>query len=243
MEGQRTRSPDSVAFTHSWYRSFLERIRDAGYEFRLFSDGVGSGDVLLRHDVDLSLEDAVRMARLEADEGVQATYCVLLTSALYNPLEGAQRERVREIASLGHEVVLHFSTHEYWAEEPSAGELLRRIDGEWTVLDTLVPDPPDTVAFHDPPSWVLGRSFDGVRNTYAPAYFTEIDYVADSGQRWREQPPSVEDLGESAQVLVHPGLWGETDEPFETRVGRSVAATCRHATEKARREFRLEDET
>ena len=241
MERQRPRSTDAVAFTYPWYRSFLDRLQDAGYEFRRFSEGVDGGDVLLRHDVDLSLPDALTMARLEADRGVTATYCVLLTSALYNPLEREQRDRIREIASLGHEVALHFSTHEYWDGKPNDSELLRRINGEWTVLDTLLSDPPETVSFHDPPSWVLARSFDGVRNTYAPAYFSEIDYVADSGQRWRDQPPAVEDLGESAQILVHPGLWGEEDGNFAERVEHSVAASCRHAHDKARKEFGLED--
>lgn len=109
---------EEVSFTYRWYRKCLRQLREAGYSFQQF-DGVPSdGDVLLRHDVDLSLESAVRMARIEADLDVQATDFMFVVSNLYNPFEPRQRERVRELHSLGHDVGLHFSTHGYWADEP-----------------------------------------------------------------------------------------------------------------------------
>lgn len=239
MEKQTTQSSAAVEFTYDWYQDFLNRVEGAGYAFRRFSDDVGRGDVVLRHDVDLSLGDALTMAKLEADRGVTATYCVLLTSALYNPLEREQRERIREIASLGHEIALHFSTHEYWDvdDQPDDVALLERVEEERAVLGSLVPAATETVSFHSPPLWVLNRDLDGVRSTYAPEYFDEMTYVADSGQRWRGAPPDLDEFGASAQVLTHPGLWSEGDGTFERRVERSVTDACRHANAKAQREF------
>lgn len=239
MERQTTQSSETVEFTYSWYQEFLDRIRDAGYDIRRFSDGVEPGSVVVRHDVDLSIRDALRMALLEADRGIETTYCFLLTSALYNALEREQREQIREIESLGHEVALHFSTHEYWDadEEPPGDELSRRIEEERTVLDALISGTTETVSFHCPPEWVLNRELADVRNAYSPAYFEEMTYVADSGQRWRASPPVVDDFGESAQVLTHPGLWSESDGSFEDRVERAVTASSRHANAKAQREF------
>lgn len=237
MGKQTTQSADGVEFTYSWYREFLDAVRDAGYEFRRFSDDAGAGTALLRHDVDLSVADALLMARLEAEHDVQATYCVLLTSGLYNPLERECRERIRKIESLGHEVALHFSTHEYWDAEPDDDDLRARVDAERTVLGTIAAETPATVSFHVPPEWTLDRSFEEFRNTYAPGYFSGMDYVADSGQRWRETPPDLPNLGESVQILTHPGLWGAADSGFEGRVERAVAGACRRAETKARREF------
>lgn len=244
MERQTTQSADPVEFTYNWYQEFLDRIAEAGYEIRSFSDGVELGDVVVRHDVDLSVGDARRMAELEADRGLTTTYCFLLTSGLYNALEREKREQIRQIEALGHEVALHFSTHEYWArdEEPEDDALSARIDEELTVLDTIVSGTTETVSFHAPPNWVLNRELGGVRNAYSPKYFEEMRYVADSGQRWRRSPPVVDEFGASAQVLTHPGLWSQSDGTFEQRVERATTRSCRHANAKAQREFVPEGE-
>ena len=49
--------------------------------------------VLLRHDVDLSLDAALRMAEVEADAGARATYFLMTGSVFYNldSHEGEQR--------------------------------------------------------------------------------------------------------------------------------------------------------
>lgn len=232
------RSTDGVGFTYDWYRGFLRRLASAGYEFRSFGDSLGDRDVILRHDVDLSLDAAVAMARIEADIGVESTYCVLLSSPLYNPLEGEYRRLLSEIESLGHEVIPHVSTHAYWVEgeTPDADAVERRVDEERAVLETVV-SPSEAVSFHRPPPWVLDRTFEGFRNAYAPALFTEIGYVADSNQRWREDPPFVDDLPETLQVLTHPGLWGERDAEFSERVDRAISDACTRTGSHTRDEF------
>lgn len=239
MENKTGQPLTTFEFTYDWYRGFLDRLVDAGFGFRTVSDEIEPGDAVLRHDVDLSVEKALATARIEAERGIQATYCFLLTSALYNPLERERREQLRAIEALGHEVALHFSTHEYWDADnpPDDATLEERVAEEREILGTVVSTTPGTVSFHIPPAWVIGRSFDGFRNTYAPAYFSEIDYVADSGQRWREAPPSVPQPSSAVQILTHPGLWGETDGDFEARVDRSISDACHHADGKARVEF------
>lgn len=238
MERERIQAARTVEFTYDWYREFLDEVRDAGYDFRRFSEDVRPGDVVLRHDVDLSIESALKMAMIEADAGVSSTYCVLLTSALYNPVERERREQLREISRLGHEVALHFSTHEYWDdEEPGDNGLRHAVEEERAILAGLVGESTETVSFHSPPEWVLNRDVDGLRSTYGPAYFDEMTYVADSGQRWRNDPPRPTEFGERAQVLAHPGLYSESDGDFDQRVERAVTGACRHANAKAQQEF------
>lgn len=237
---ERTRQLlEETGFTYRWYRQFLRRLSDDGYEFRTFSDGLtGGNEVLLRHDVDLAIEAALEMARIEAELDIESTYCVLLTSALYNPLEAERREILREIDSMGHEVALHFSTHEYWPTQspPSEAELEARVSEERSILDNVVP-PTETVSFHRPPSWVLDTDFEGFESTYAPAYFSDIGYIADSNQRWREDPPTMDDFDQALQILTHPGLWGEDDTRFKKRIEMAVSRSCSHASVNARREF------
>ena len=62
MERQTTQSSKTVEFTYNWYQELLDRIQEGGYDIRRFSDGVDPGEVVIRHDVDLSVRDALKMA-------------------------------------------------------------------------------------------------------------------------------------------------------------------------------------
>jgi hypothetical protein len=53
-------------FSLRHYREILQAARSGGYRFRFFDHEPQPGDLLLRHDVDLSLDAAIRMAELEA---------------------------------------------------------------------------------------------------------------------------------------------------------------------------------
>lgn len=202
-----------VRFTFDWYDDLLGRVQDAGLTFRPFGREVPPRTAVLRHDVDFSPRKAVRMAELEADRGVTATYFFLLSSQLYNPLNADTRETIAAIADLGHDVGLHFDSHQYWEGEPDHADLADQIDAERSVLAKVVDDPTDIVAFHNPPEWTLGREFSGFTHTYEPRYFEEVVYVADSNQRWRTEPPFADGVPDRIQILTHPVQWGDTDEP------------------------------
>jgi hypothetical protein len=61
-------------------------------------------DVFLRHDVDVSTSNALRLARLESDKGVKSTYYFRarhFTSSNHVP-------RIKTIASLGHTIGYHY---------------------------------------------------------------------------------------------------------------------------------------
>ena len=63
--------------------------------------------MILRHDVDLSLDAALRMAELEAEAGAAATYFLMTGSVFYN-LGSPEGERaLGRLRELGHRVGLH----------------------------------------------------------------------------------------------------------------------------------------
>ena len=87
------------------YGAMLAAARD--YRFVHFDHEPREGEILLRHDVDLSLAAAVQMAELEADRGVSATYFLMTRSVFYN-LASAQGElALARLRELGHAVGLH----------------------------------------------------------------------------------------------------------------------------------------
>ena len=60
-----------MRFDLEHYRELLDAARAGGYRFAFFDAPPRPGDVLLRHDVDLSLDAALRVAEVEADAGAQ----------------------------------------------------------------------------------------------------------------------------------------------------------------------------
>lgn len=70
--------------------------------------------LLIRHDIDHDIENAVKIAKWEASEGIKSTYCVLHTAWYYGEYKHGQyihsrllEESALEIQSLGHEINLH----------------------------------------------------------------------------------------------------------------------------------------
>ena len=75
----------TCAFDLAHYRELLEAARAGGYRFALFEGEPAAGRPLLRHDVDLSLDAALRLAELEAESGVAATYFLMTRERLLQP--------------------------------------------------------------------------------------------------------------------------------------------------------------
>ena len=101
-------------FTYGAYKEMLNSLRDHGYKF---ADYINCDDyercVILRHDIDDSVECALKMAQIEAAEKVKSTYFVLLTSEFYNVASKANKEKILEIKELGHDIGLHFDELNY----------------------------------------------------------------------------------------------------------------------------------
>lgn len=69
---QEADPPRPVAFTHQWYRQFFQELRGKSSQFRSFSTSLDDGDVVLRHNVDLSIDAAVTIARIQAGLGIES---------------------------------------------------------------------------------------------------------------------------------------------------------------------------
>lgn len=102
------------------YRVLLDDARRAGYDWASFDRHPRRGDVFLRHDVRVSLEAALELARVEHELGARATYLLMTESAFYNLDSHVGRYAQRQLRQWGHAVGLH-------AVHPRA-ELDRRFD-------------------------------------------------------------------------------------------------------------------
>jgi hypothetical protein len=178
----------SCAFDLDHYGELIEAAKAGGYGFAFFDGEPQSGELLLRHDVDLSLDAAVMLAELEAAAGAQATYFLMTRSVFYN-LASAEGERaLARLRELGHRVGLH-------AVHPHL-DLDERFDR--------------VVAWHNPDPGFMREPLDGAVNVMQPGYFDPDHYRSDSNQHWRSGCPH-EQLAAGGfdwlQLLTHPEIW------------------------------------
>jgi hypothetical protein len=89
------------------YRLLLETARAAGYDWASFDRHPRRGDLFLRHDVRVSLEAALELARLEHELGARATYLLMTESAFYNLDSHLGHYAQRQLRQWGHAVGLH----------------------------------------------------------------------------------------------------------------------------------------
>jgi hypothetical protein len=176
----------SCTFDLAHYRELLEAAVAGGYRFAFFDREPQPGDLLLRHDVDLSLEAAVGIAELEAEAGAQATYFVMFRSEFYNLASPAGERALERLRELGHRVGLHA----IWPQV----ELDERFD--------------PVVAWHNPEPAYMREPIDGVVNAMASPW-ADV-YRSDSNQQWRRGCPHEELAAgsfERLQLLTHPEIW------------------------------------
>jgi len=213
-------------FTRESYRGLLAMAKRS-YVFASYSAiPWGTRFVLWRHDCDYSLNRAHALARVEADEGVRATYFLNPHCEFYNLFEKSQHRLVREIIEMGHEIGLHFDAafHEI-SDEAALGQL---VDAEAALLEGLYGVRPSVFSFHNPVAAHMSCEADtygGLVNCYSRRFKTEVSYCSDSNGYWRFrrlQDVLTDATDSCLQILTHPGWWQETAMPPRQRIFRSV---------------------
>lgn len=165
--------------------------------------------LILRHDIDMSIDAAARMAEAESELGLSSTYFVLLRTELYNVWSDTGRKQLKRIIQLGHEVGLHLDASLYNHTEAAIEHAAR---SECDALELVIEDPVRCISFHRPAAALQGRpgKLAGRRHAYEPTFFSEIGYCSDSRGGWHYghplEHPSVRDC-RALQLLTHPIWW------------------------------------
>lgn len=206
----------TVKFTYEAYIELLKLLMANGYQFTGYRNWkTAEKSVILRHDVDMCLEKAVRMSEIEKELiGGGSTYFVLLTSDFYNVYSKASRRCIREIIQNGGRIGLHFDEMQYEASDEEA--LKERILEELETLSNVVGMRVDAVSMHRPSQQILSSNIDipEVVNSYAPCYFKQMKYLSDSRRHWREEVDRIISAAEypHLHILTHPFWYMDGEE-------------------------------
>ena len=174
--------------------------------------------IILRHDIDFSLDNALKFANIENKLGISSTYFIRLHSKYYNPLEYNSYNIIKAIQGLGHEIGFHqepdFSSlfpnpNEYLKQEIKSFNLLFQ-----THIKGVSTHEPDRRGIQITPQNI--SEFDLEYESYFPIFTQQMKYISDSGARWREGCMSEWINQEKSKLYIntHPFWWFENS-PLE----------------------------
>jgi len=214
-------------FTEQGYGGALAQA-GLHWKFESFGTTATVPHVLWRHDIDVSPNRALRLAEIENNRGVKATYFFLLHSEFYNCLEESTRDIMRRIVGYGHDIGVHFDGAFYPDVNQLSG-LEERIAFEANVIADLAAVKPVAVSFHNPTPEQL-KSYDqpslaGLVNAYGHPLRTNYRYVSDSNGYWRFDrlhDVLAERAASRLHVLTHPEWWTPDCRSPRDRIVRAV---------------------
>jgi len=189
-------------FSFEHYEEIL-KLAKRKYKFSSFLERPDNevNRIYLRHDIDLILDKALLLAKIEHKNKAMATYFLQIDSPFYNPFTKENLEIIKEIRSLKHYVGLHFNEKVcQFTSRKGEGE----INAQFDIFQTFFPMV-KVVSFHRPSKEILNRKLNlrGIVSTYEPDFFQKVKYFSDSGGDWREGCP--------CEILAHGkyfNIWG-----------------------------------
>ena len=219
--GATVRRPEDrdLDFTLEHYAEILAAIKE-NHETLSFRDVSYVGRdllkldrfVIMRHDVEISLTAALRLAELDHAAGIRSTF-FLLYSSDYNIFEPSGAAIVRRILDLGHDIGLHYDLQAYDRMGADPAVVARRqIELMESYWDTKI----YAMSCHLPMRTGRTLSLPGVIDVYDPLFIDDIKYVSDSTQRWREGVvTSLLAKHDKIHLLTHELFWSEQGHTFD----------------------------
>jgi hypothetical protein len=164
----------------------------------------------------------LKLAEIEAAEGIQSTFFFMIRTESYNVFSAAGSETVSRILALNHHLGLHFDCASYPPHAPVA-DLADACRREAAMLEQWFDRPVSVVSYHRPSPLVLTGDpcLSAPRlHTYQQLFTGPVTYLSDSRGCWSRGTPlegATYRQRRPLHILVHPIWWNEHPmSPFET---------------------------
>ena len=216
-------------FSYLHYKETLKKIKKT----HNFSDffNCSTNDIILRHDVDVSLRSALKIAQIENDLEIQSTFFILFHAELYNSFNADSMKIIREIIHLEHKIGLHYNSSFYVQNNLDPTESLKK---ELELMEQHFDTPVRVISAHDP--GVSGQFIlnlpKGILNAYSDNFVKNRKYLSDSVQNWRESCfcQNFSKYNEM-QILTHPIWWKENNlkrKEILNHLNNESVSNCEH---------------
>ena len=183
-------------FNQTIYKQLLQILMSKNYSFQTMQMFIHTPDKrcnIIRHDVDRKPQNSLRMAKLENELGVKATYYFRIIPKTFKP------DIIKKIAELGHEIGYHYEC----LVETNGNYKKAIADFENNLAKLREIYPVKNIAMHGRPTskWdnrLLWKKYDyknyGILSEpYFDIDFNEVLYITDAGRSWNNKGINLRD--------------------------------------------------
>lgn len=210
-------------FSYKEFQQVITLIKESGRLCNFSEAKEREEFIILRHDVEFSVERAFKMASIEKKHEVSSTYFFQVVNNSYNMFSKQNMEMVYMMKNMGHEIGLHF----HHDGDESLENLKEKILKQKQIFELFYGMPIIYFSIHRPTKHMLAMNIkiDGMLNTYDNCFFSYLDdiniqvplikYISDARHRWNyslEPNEKTFKTYKKIQVLIHPYSW--TDEGY-----------------------------
>lgn len=205
------------------YRRILRDIKGTG-KYCDYADVLSESRdefLVLRHDIEFSIDRAYNLSKIEAEEGISSSYFVQITNNAYNAFSAKNVNALQQMYKAGHHIGLHY----HRGNVTDFNKLKADIKYQAEILSKMCAVPIDRFSFHRPLREHLAADIeiDGLINTYGRQFFCLTDdptvpmrvkYIADSNHQWKYLRGGVNRdtflKFDKIQLLIHPLSWSQS---------------------------------
>ena len=194
------------------YKILIEKLLKAGLRPTTnWNKKLDANTLLLRHDIDFSIDYAYQIALVEHNLNVNSTFFFMLSTNMYNFLSDHNQRLVKKILEMGHKISLHFDIKDY--------KNLDSFSFEKKIFENITNVKIDIVSIHRPGSFLNNNNslLKGIPQTYQDIYYKNMLYISDSGGK-NIFPAVIKYINKTRErglhLLTHPVWWiDELDKP------------------------------
>ena len=205
-------------FSFEDYKEIIRIIQATGRHTN-YAGALGKDKfVIMRHDVEYSVERAYELSRVEQSMDFVSTYFFQWTNNSYNVLSRRNLDMIKDMHERGQHIGLHFALNGV----TDMTEVRKRIQKEADILSEMFGFAIKEFSIHRPSKDVLRENIklDGLLNAYQDDFFTfaeqvteetpvNVKYMSDANHIWRYGYPDEKNITgyDKVQILTHPFAW------------------------------------
>jgi hypothetical protein len=171
--------------------------------------------ILIRHDIDFTIENITKLSESECDLGVCSTYFVRINAKNYNPFTFKNSNIIKGLIEKKHEIGVHVEPDFY---KKMGLDYIDYINTLINFFEKTFKTEINGISTHEPARCgyiINNENINKINVDYEAYLFEGFKYISDSGGRWREGDLN-EWVNKEEKLIVntHP-IWWFNNTPLE----------------------------